>query len=97
MISLFEFFAEISSIRKAGIGCNKRNRFLCGFKLCCSLCQTILDQIGYRRSLNAGTEDMQRPAFAYRNRVCYHIKSNCLLVMIVNILHHGLQFCLSVI
>ena len=43
------------------------------------------------------TEDMQRSAFAYRNRVCYHIKSNCLLVMIVNILHHGLQFCLSVI
>ena len=90
MISLFEFFAEISSIRKAGIGCNKRNRFLCGFKLCCRLCQPILNQIGYRRSLNAGTEDMQRPAFAYRNRVCYHIKSNCILVMIVNILHHGL-------
>ena len=97
MVMLSEFAAEISCVCKTGIRRDGGHGFSCGMKLSGGLCQTVLDEICHRRHLDECPENMERAAFADGSCRGDLFEGQFLSVMVMDVLHHGLEFCLLVV
>lgn len=61
IIILSELPAKVAGTCKSGFICNGGNRFLSSIKLSGSLCQPVLNQIRYRRTMYAGLKICNAP------------------------------------
>lgn len=58
MVMLPEFAAEIPCICKSCFFCYGGNSLPCSVELLSSLCQSVLDEVCYRRSVDEGFENL---------------------------------------
>ena len=92
-VKLAEGAAEIARVRKTALIGDRRDRFVGACKQVGGAFQSILDEIGNGRQMDAPTEKLQGAALADMDGLCDLLQGGLPVIICMDELHHHLQLC----